>query len=75
MSYRRPTFDSLPYYDEGVSNNPELAAQVAAELAKERKRLGQRVSVDNDPRIPPQFKLFSVGLLELMFDLLPAFVS
>jgi len=69
MSRQRATFDALPYYDEDGSNNPELMAQVAAELAKERKRLGQRVSADNDPRIPPQFKLFSVRLLLSVFIL------
>lgn len=63
MSRQRPTFDALPYYDEDVSNNPELTAQVTAELAKEKKRLGQRVNPDHDPRIPPQFTLFSVGSL------------
>ncbi|PVF98835.1 breast carcinoma amplified sequence 2 [Serendipita vermifera] len=59
MSRQRPTFEALPYYDEDASNNPELLAKVKAELAKERKRLGQRVAADNDPRIPPQFPLFS----------------
>jgi hypothetical protein len=63
MSRQRPTFEALPYYDEDASNNPELLAKVKAELAKERKRLGQRVSADNDPRIPPQFPLFAVCTL------------
>jgi hypothetical protein len=63
MSRQRATFDALPYYDEDGSNNPELTAQVAAELAKERKRLGQRLNTDNDPRIPPQFNLFPVSLV------------
>ncbi|KIM19950.1 hypothetical protein M408DRAFT_168525 [Serendipita vermifera MAFF 305830] len=59
MSRQRHTFDALPYYDEDVTNNPELSAKVASELAKERKKLGQRVNPDHDPRIPPQFKLFA----------------
>jgi hypothetical protein len=55
-----PTFEALPYYDEDGSNNLDLLAKVKAELAKEQKRIGQRVAADNDPRIPPQFPLFSV---------------
>lgn len=60
MSRQRPTFDALPYYDEDGSNNPDLLAKVKAELAKEQKLIGQRVAADNDPRIPPQFPLFTV---------------
>jgi hypothetical protein len=60
MSRQRPTFEALPYYDEDGSNNLDLLAKVKAELAKEQKLIGQRVAADNDPRIPPQFPLFSV---------------
>ncbi|KAG8809023.1 hypothetical protein FRC19_005486 [Serendipita sp. 401] len=59
MNRTRPTFEALAYYDEDGSNNPELLEKVKAELAKERKKLGQQVAVDNDPRIPPKFPLFS----------------
>ncbi|CAG7846227.1 SubName: Full=Uncharacterized protein {ECO:0000313/EMBL:CCA68829.1} [Serendipita indica DSM 11827] len=59
MSRARPTFEALPYYDEDGSNNPELLEKVKAEIARERKRLGQRVSADVDPRIPPKFPLFA----------------
>ncbi|KAG8835348.1 hypothetical protein FRC17_003831 [Serendipita sp. 399] len=59
MDRKRPTFEALAYYDEDGSNNPELLDKVKAELARERKKLGQRVAVDNDPRIPPKFPLFA----------------
>lgn len=62
----RRTFDALPYYDEDGSNNPDLLAKVKAELAREQKRIGQRVAPDNDPRIPPQFPLFSVRYVQLL---------
>jgi hypothetical protein len=54
------TFDALPYYDDDANADPNLALKVRHELARERKKLGQRVAPDHDPRIPPQFPLFAV---------------
>ena len=55
-----PTFDALPYYDDDANADPDLALKVRQELARERKKLGQRIAPDHDPRIPPQFPLFAV---------------
>ena len=55
-----PTFDALPYYDDDANADPDLALKVKQELTRERKKLGQRVAPDRDPRIPPQFPLFAV---------------
>jgi len=58
-----PIFDALPYYDDDANADPDLALKVRQELARERKKLGQRVAPDHDPRIPPQFLLFATNPL------------
>jgi|SRR5258706_10892834 len=55
-----PIFDALPYYDDDANADPDLALKVRQELARERKKLGQRIAPDHDPRIPPQYPLFAV---------------
>ncbi len=49
--------DSLPYIDVDIEN-PELRAKVDAEISKELRRTPKD---PNDPRIPPEFKLFTVS--------------
>ena len=55
-----PIFDALPYYDDDANADPDLAFKVRQELARERKKLGQRIAPDHDPRIPAQYPLFAV---------------
>jgi hypothetical protein len=69
MAHREtPTFDALPYYDDDANADPDLALKVRQELARERKKLGQRVAPDRDPRIAPQFSLFAVRPIAVLLD-------
>ena len=61
MAFREiPTFDALPYYDDDANADADLAFKVRQELARERKKLGQRIAPDHDSRIPAQYPLFAV---------------
>jgi len=51
-------FDSLPYYDNDLEQDPTLREKVERELARHQKN-----PTTLHPRVPPAYQLFTVGLL------------
>lgn len=54
-AHRTEIFDSLPYYDNDLEQNPILKEKVERELAREPKP-----PQTLHPRVPPPFELFKV---------------